>query len=499
MTGENFKDIYNQSISLFKKGEYDSALLKIDDAIPLTPDNFQVYFAKGMILKKLDRLDEASQNYGLSIKYCKDPSYQRKILEKKEEIDNILHQTDFSDLLLLDDENDSKIQQTNGPELNIDEIESEIQTQLDNEQYDDAIVNLDKFIGYLKSEEGYSDADLEEYYVAQSYASLKLNRYSESKEIISKVIAINPSNQDAININDEIEVRNKANQKIKKLSTSQKNFVEKFDYRFTSLIYILLGIFICLIFGYNLHPFSVVPLIILISLFVIIETTTKPIFHNKYGYVLLGIILIGIVIEMIYKQTLVKTGVDTNNLIFFPDIIGYTFGLGIILFIGYYLWVNLQEEFKSLIKIPLPASLRVKSMLYDLIIEIVLFFGIMSLLSLYFYIFIQGSLYIYEIPPARQNFLNSASIVAIVCIPVIYSLVMELSPKRATFGKEKYHGKVVRLDGTPATKKDIIYRCVSKIGTIFSFGLGFFFCFLTNNQQTMHDYVSGTCVINLEE
>lgn len=516
MGGLTFKDEYNSAITLYKKGDYESSLTVIGNAISLNPSNFQAFYAKGMILKKMDRLEEASKNYSLSLEFCNDPTYRKKILEKKEEIDNIINQSEFSDLLLLDDENSTNL--SNETDVNLDEIETEIQRELDEEQYEDAIINIDKFIGYLRSEGSYSDADLEEYYVARSYAALKIGRISEAKEYTLKVLAINPTNETAISINEELKSITSTPKKIKPISKTgnrsnnfpsdddisidddvkqkkskakksppllkpDSKFFGNFDYSVSSFIYILLGAYIYSIIVFKINPFSFIALSIIAIIFLSIEISSNPVFKDKFGYLLIGISAIAILFQSVDTNRRIIAGESPYSLSIMPpppSIVDYALGAVIVGIILYYLWLNLKSDILRDGLAFAPSLSRIKSTIVDGLVIFILF--VISAIVLNMAL---------KLP---EDIVGTI----LICEIIAVSLLLELSPRHARIGKLKVGSKILNIDGTPASNSRILYRNLAKFGTIGTLGLGFLICLFTKNQQTMHDYVSGTCVVKDE-
>lgn len=475
MGEDTFKEKYNSAITLYKKGDYDTSLRIIDEAISLNPNNFQAYFAKGMILKKIGRLEDASENYSLSIKYCDELNFLEKIKEKKVEIEKLINKSEFSDLLLLDEEESSHSPIPNG--LDVDDVQMEIQRQLDSEEYFDAITNLDRIIIHLKGEENFDDTSLKDLYIARSYSYLKTNQFTNAKEDVLKVFAVDPSNEVAIAINDEITsklgqsriikpISKPKKEKSKILSNNQSNDIAEksikkitkkkrfssifganssqnnsIDYSVTSFVYIFLGLYIYSIIVFKINPFSIIALFFLFIIFLTIELSSKPLLKEKHGYLLIFISFIGLAFQATDMQRRIAGGESAYTLSIIPpppSVVDYLLGVMIVAIIAHYLWENLKGDINKDYFSYTSSLSRIKSVFVDGVVIFILLLLTVIILNM-----------ILKIPT------EIASVVAIVEI-IAVSLLLELSPRHATIGKMKVHSKILNNDGTPASNIKII-------------------------------------------
>ena len=88
MVSNNFRELYQSAINFFRKEEYSSALLNIDLALSLSPDNYQALHLKGLILKKIGNYNEALDCYSLAIRNCNDSHKKEKIKTLYESLRN---------------------------------------------------------------------------------------------------------------------------------------------------------------------------------------------------------------------------------------------------------------------------------------------------------------------------------------------------------------------------------------------------------------------------
>ena len=83
-------------------------------------------------------------------------------------------------------------------------------------------------------------------------------------------------------------------------------------------------------------------------------------------------------------------------------------------------------------------------------------------------------------------------------IPVskmIYSIIMEASPRQATYGKLLMGLKVSDEAGLPINPSRSITRNLSKLICVLTLGLGYASGFFDKRQQCLHDKIAGTLVI----
>lgn len=85
--------------------------------------------------------------------------------------------------------------------------------------------------------------------------------------------------------------------------------------------------------------------------------------------------------------------------------------------------------------------------------------------------------------------------VLIFLISMYYHVAFETSPLRATPGKALMGIAVVMPDGRQLTIKDSVVRYVMSYFSSALMGLGYFLALFTEKNQTMHDFVANTVVI----
>ena len=86
----------------------------------------------------------------------------------------------------------------------------------------------------------------------------------------------------------------------------------------------------------------------------------------------------------------------------------------------------------------------------------------------------------------------------LVLIPLtylIYHIVMEGSPRQATYGKKILKIKVCNIDGSPIDYTKAAARNIAKICSVATFLVGYLMCFFTKKQQCLHDILAGTLVM----
>jgi len=88
------------------------------------------------------------------------------------------------------------------------------------------------------------------------------------------------------------------------------------------------------------------------------------------------------------------------------------------------------------------------------------------------------------------------SLLAIVpLVNFVYHIVMESSPKQATYGKQILRIKVCDMEGNPIDAGKAIGRNVCKLLSDFTFGIGYLISFFNKKQQCLHDMMAGTLVV----
>jgi uncharacterized RDD family membrane protein YckC len=80
-------------------------------------------------------------------------------------------------------------------------------------------------------------------------------------------------------------------------------------------------------------------------------------------------------------------------------------------------------------------------------------------------------------------------------VKIIYHILMEISAKQGTFGKQILNIKVSDLKGNKLTLSRSLIRNLAKIISVIPFFTGYLFSFFNKQQQCMHDMIAGTLVI----
>lgn len=80
-----------------------------------------------------------------------------------------------------------------------------------------------------------------------------------------------------------------------------------------------------------------------------------------------------------------------------------------------------------------------------------------------------------------------------------YNSALEASKLQATLGKKWTKIKVVNEDGTKASFGKIILRNFLKILSLLLVFGGFFLIFFNKKRKALHDYITGTLVVFVEE
>lgn len=80
----------------------------------------------------------------------------------------------------------------------------------------------------------------------------------------------------------------------------------------------------------------------------------------------------------------------------------------------------------------------------------------------------------------------------------LYDFLMISFSNQSTIGKKLMKLKVVKTDGTPLTLFAILTRTVAKFVTGFIFILLWLICLFTDQNQTLHDKIAGSVVVNEE-
>ena len=77
----------------------------------------------------------------------------------------------------------------------------------------------------------------------------------------------------------------------------------------------------------------------------------------------------------------------------------------------------------------------------------------------------------------------------------VYHIVMESSPKQATYGKQILRIKVCDMEGNPINGGSALARNFCKLFSNITFGIGYLISFFNKQQQCLHDMMAGTLVV----
>lgn len=80
-------------------------------------------------------------------------------------------------------------------------------------------------------------------------------------------------------------------------------------------------------------------------------------------------------------------------------------------------------------------------------------------------------------------------------VNLVYHMVMESSPRQATYGKQLLKIKVCDMQGNPLTLAHAAGRNAAKVLSILTLSVGYLMAFFNKQQQCLHDRVAGTLVI----
>lgn len=80
-------------------------------------------------------------------------------------------------------------------------------------------------------------------------------------------------------------------------------------------------------------------------------------------------------------------------------------------------------------------------------------------------------------------------------VNLIYHVVMESSPKQATYGKQLLKIRVCDMQGNRLTLVHAAKRNLAKILSVLTLFVGYLMAFFNKQQQCLHDMVAGTLVI----
>jgi len=85
--------------------------------------------------------------------------------------------------------------------------------------------------------------------------------------------------------------------------------------------------------------------------------------------------------------------------------------------------------------------------------------------------------------------------VIIPVIKLVYNIVMESSPKQATYGKQILKIRVCDMQGYRITAAKATGRNLAKALSAATFFIGYLFSFFNKQQQCLHDMIAGTLVM----
>jgi len=214
----NFINHYNSAILAYKSKNIEDALFCIEKSLEYEPKNYQALHLKALIFKNLEKYEEASHFYGLSIEYCDDKDKVEKLIKLKEEVDSLILPQFLDDLIDIDfNDSDSENSKATKPLINennpinesiyneIDDISLKIQTSFDSEEYLECIKYIDKIFSYLNTGESPKNIeDIDQFYVVKAYALYNLGETEEIDLLLKRALDINPKNSDAKDLLNEI-------------------------------------------------------------------------------------------------------------------------------------------------------------------------------------------------------------------------------------------------------------------------------------------------------
>jgi uncharacterized RDD family membrane protein YckC len=96
---------------------------------------------------------------------------------------------------------------------------------------------------------------------------------------------------------------------------------------------------------------------------------------------------------------------------------------------------------------------------------------------------------------ATQFIIAFSLLVIIPLANLIYHIIMESSPKQATYGKQLLKIKVVDMQGERLSPAHAAGRNLAKILSVLTFFIGYLLSFFNRQQQCLHDMVAGTLVM----
>jgi uncharacterized RDD family membrane protein YckC len=78
---------------------------------------------------------------------------------------------------------------------------------------------------------------------------------------------------------------------------------------------------------------------------------------------------------------------------------------------------------------------------------------------------------------------------------IIYHILMEASPKQATYGKQMLKIRVCDMEGQRITLTHSAGRNVAKIASVLTLFIGYLFSFFNKKQQCLHDMIANTLMV----
>jgi len=116
-----------------------------------------------------------------------------------------------------------------------------------------------------------------------------------------------------------------------------------------------------------------------------------------------------------------------------------------------------------------------------MVLLVIIFFGVIALLST---------------SDKSTQIMIALSVLGIIpIVNFIYHVVMEASPKQATYGKQILKIKVTDLQGERIDVARSLGRNVAKILSVLTLFIGYLYSFFNSKQQCLHDVVAGTLVV----
>ena len=116
-----------------------------------------------------------------------------------------------------------------------------------------------------------------------------------------------------------------------------------------------------------------------------------------------------------------------------------------------------------------------------MVLLVIVFFGVIALLST---------------SDKSTQIMIALSVLGIIpIVNFIYHVVMEASPKQATYGKQILKIKVTDLQGERIDVARSLGRNVAKILSVLTLFIGYLYSFFNSKQQCLHDVVAGTLVV----